>query len=67
MVAGDGLPSQACEKCVSLLNSFVEFKTLVENSDVSLRTCLRTQDDEIECLQVISIEEFHTFKIIFLQ
>jgi hypothetical protein len=44
MCAGDGLPNHVCEDCVSRVNSFCEFKLMVEASDCSLRDFMKQQE-----------------------
>ncbi|PNF41127.1 hypothetical protein B7P43_G04524, partial [Cryptotermes secundus] len=45
MYAGDGLPNHVCEECISQVNSFCDFKLMVEASDCSLRDFIRRQQD----------------------
>jgi hypothetical protein len=45
MYAGDGLPNHVCEDCVSRVNSFCEFKFMVEASDCSLRDFIAMQEE----------------------
>jgi hypothetical protein len=47
MFAGDGLPSQVCERCVHRVNESFNFKLQCEGSDATLRQFVRSQGMEV--------------------
>jgi hypothetical protein len=71
MFAGDGLPSHVCEDCVGQVNSFCDFKSMVEASDCSLRDFIRRQQerrcDQVRkaflpasgCSHIVTLRELH--------
>ncbi|XP_033608040.1 zinc finger protein 2 isoform X3 [Cryptotermes secundus] len=46
MFAGDGLPSQVCERCIHRVNESFNFKLQCESSDATLRQFTRSQGME---------------------
>jgi hypothetical protein len=69
MFAGDGLPSHVCEDCIGQVNSFCDFKLMIEASDCSLRDFLRRQQerrcDQVRKVFLPTCGCYHIFAIAF--